>query len=119
MVQRSPFQRPPPNRGGNPDPRGEQLTRERIEEVDEQFASPKERAEEVFAALQIAQEELGEDLSHYDLLCFAVQFAGMMAVGALDDDEDFLVLAKNLNRWLHERHYFHAGDFLEQEDDDG
>lgn len=62
---------------------------------------------------------MGEDLSEYDLLCFAVQFIGMMAVGALSEDEDFLVLAKNLNRWLHERHYFHGQDFIEQGETDG
>lgn len=119
MVQGDPFKRPPPNRGGNPQARGEQLTQERVKEVDEKLPSPKDRAEEVHAALILVQEEMGEDLSRYDVLCFAVQYVGMMALGALEEDEDLEVLAKGLNRWLHHHHYFYAEDFLEQGEDNG
>lgn len=88
--------------------RGEELSKERIAEVDEKYDSPRERAEEIFTIFQLASDELDHEWTRYDLLCFCVQFLGMMSLGDLQPDEDLRLLAKNLNRWLHERHYFHA-----------
>lgn len=92
---------------------GKNLTKKRIKEVDGKYPSPKERAEEVEAAIQLAEEELSEELTFYDRTCFAVQWIGLLANGPLADDSDLHVLAVALNRWLHERHYHHAEEIFD------
>jgi len=81
------------------------IPQEKIDEVDKLWFSPKERAEDVNAALQIAARELNMDYSLFDTTCFAVQWLAMLAVGALSSDKDFVRIARLANIWLHDKHY--------------
>ena len=84
------------------------LSPDRIAEIDRLYRSPKERAEDINAILQIAAKELEMDHTLFDITCFCVQFLGMLATSTLSDDEDFVRIAKLSNIWLHHHHYNEA-----------
>lgn len=70
-----------------------------MELVDKQFANPSERAHEIWSIIQ-ANPSLIEK-TDWDLLCFAVEFIGMMSQTWTWLQED----AKKLNRLLYTAHY--------------
>jgi len=75
------------------------------EAIDKDFPSPLARAEEVYAILQIASDELELESSGYDIMCFCIQYLAGLAVGGFDTDERFVLINKSLSRWLNELHY--------------
>jgi hypothetical protein len=88
------------------------ISRARIEEVDAKYPSVKERAEEVWAFIQIAGDHLGEMPSMYDITCFSCQWLGSLALGQMSENEDFVELAKEVNRWLNSVHYSEAEEIF-------
>lgn len=88
------------------------ISRDRINKVDARYYTVKERAEEVWAFIQIASDHLGEMPSMYDVTCFSVQWLGMLALGKLSDNEAFVSLAKELNRWVNSVHYSEAEEIF-------
>lgn len=87
---------------------GERLTPERMEIVDRNFRSPKERAEEVWVVI-----EKGE-FTRYDVLCFCTEFMAQLAMGMFSADRTYVHAVIRLGRWLHNAHYFHTTDILGQ-----
>lgn len=67
--------------------------------VDKQFANPSTRAKEIWSIIQ-ANPSLIEK-TDWDILCFAVEFIGMMSQSWTWLEED----AKKLNRLLYTAHY--------------
>lgn len=86
------------------------LSKERIAEIDAAYEDVKSRAERVYNILTNA--EYSEYLSRYDILCFCVQYIGMLHIGQLPDDEELAILAPALNRWLNHYHYFYAEEIF-------
>ncbi len=88
------------------------ISGERIAEVDAKYPSVKDRAEEVWAFIQIAGEHLGEMPSTYDITCFSAQWLGSLALGQLAENEAFIELAKDVNRWVNSVHYSEAEEIF-------
>lgn len=83
----------------------DKLTQEQIDRVDHLYRSPKQRAEDINALLQIAAKEMGMDYTLFDITCFSVQWMGMLATSTLSEDEDLVRIARLANIWLHHYHY--------------
>lgn len=81
------------------------LSPEVITFIDGLYLDPKERAEAVWGFIQRewAQTNPGRPLPRMDVLCFCVEYIGMMAQGL--GNEDFLIPAKLLAQWLYNAHY--------------
>lgn len=100
------------------------ISQERIDEVDEKFYTPKERAEGIWALLQTGSKTLEWPFNEYDITCFCAQWLAMLAVGPLAENERFVDLAKEVNKWVHSVHYTEAEEIFGKEgdredDDDG
>ena len=91
MDQGSPNWNPPPI-----------LNKAWMEYVDSLYPSPSERAAEVHGRID-------PDISQFDLLCFAIEYASGTAVGLFSDTE-LLGAMKIAARWLYATHYFGAPD---------
>jgi len=89
MAQGPPEWNPPPI-----------LNKAWIEYVDSLYPSPSERAAEVHG-------KIDPDISQFDLLCFAIEYASGTAVGLFSDTE-LLGAMKIAARWLYSTHYFGA-----------
>lgn len=97
------------------DRRSTTISRRRIEEVDSKYLSVKERAEKVWA--QVLDSPILDDFSEYDITCFSCQWLGMLALGRLNNNEAFVELAKQMNRWLNSVHYSEAEAILGEKGD--
>ena len=94
----------------------DKMTKEHIAEIDALYKTPKERAEELNGILQMAAKSLGMDHSLHDVTCFAVQWLGILAIGSMADDEDFVRIARLSNIWLHHYHYNAAEEIYGEPD---
>ena len=83
----------------------DRMSDEEMKAVDKLYLTPKERAENVNAILQIASKKLEMDHSLVDVTCFSIQWLAMLATGMLSDDDDFIKVARLANIWLYHRHY--------------
>ena len=83
----------------------DKVSQTRQDEIDRLYRSPKERAEEVNATLQLAAKEFDIEHTRLDITCFSVQWLASLAVGMLSDDIDFVRIARLANIWLHHKHY--------------
>ena len=90
-----------------------------MEAIDKLYWSPSERASGVNSLLREMLDHIkrknkhdkkpeGEDVpTEWDILCFAVEFAGVQAIVIGDDELTGIAVA--LARWLYSAHYSNAG----------
>lgn len=86
--------------------------------IDASFSSPQERAEEVWALLQVANDDLEAGFVLYDYLCFAVQYLGMMHLAGFGGEE-LEQIAATANKWIHTTHYNHVEEIMEPDKEGG
>ncbi len=97
----------------------EEIPKEAMRAMDRLYWTTKERASSVHALIGGTREELrkqnvreGRDPeddipSDMDLLCYAIEYIGSMAIAL--GDEEFLLLAQHINIWLQSVHYSNPG----------
>ena len=93
---------------------GERLTSERIAKIDEDYLSPRERADRLHTMLQMVEEDLDFKLTRWDYLCFSVEFIGQFAISFFSHDRIFMSTSKLLGKWLYNMHYFYATEVYGQ-----
>lgn len=87
---------------------GTPITKEQMELVDKLYDNPDERATKLYNELLDMYEETDKEVPQVlDFLCFAISYIGQQALAMQDDI--FLELAVNLNRWLWAAHYSNPG----------
>ena len=92
---------------------GSRLTPERMKSIDRFYLSPRERAERVWAEIQM------EDFTKWDMLCFCVEYLGQLAISYSMADKIFRSGVLLLGRWLHNAHYFYAQEIYGEPEKSG
>jgi len=92
---------------------GERLTPERMKGVDRFYLTPRERADKVWAVIQV------DDFNKWDMLCFCVEYLGQLAISYAMADRVFKSGVLLLGRWLHNAHYFFASEIYGEPDEEG